>query len=156
MQSGSRLENCEAAAGDSWFGPEFALLANQKKLFLLLLSALGEGRNEQELLLGLGDLCIAIYAMESSLLRAAMTMPGMNTSKQKKELLQAVVRGIAFETAARFQLAASRCAAYGIQGAELVALQKTIAELCAYPVVGLLEAKHLLADAATESGTYPF
>jgi len=156
VQSGSRLENSEAAAGDSWFGPEFALLANQKKLFLLLLSALGEGRNEQELLLGLGDLCIAIYAMESSLLRAAMTMPGMNTSKQKKELLQAVVRGIAFETAARFQLAASRCAAYGIQGAELVALQKTIAELCAYPVVGLLEAKHLLADAATESGTYPF
>jgi len=156
VQSGICFENCEDAGGDSLFGPEFSLLANQKKLFLLLLSALGDRRKEQELLLALGDLSIAIYAMESSLLRADMIMPNANTSEQKKGLLQAVVRVIAFETAARFQLTASRCAAYGVQGPELVALQKTFARLGTYPAVGLLEAKHLLADAATESGAYLF
>ena len=71
-------------------------------------------------------------------------------------LLQAVARVTAFETAVNFHSAASRCAAYGVQGEELVALQKTIAHLGTYQVVGLLDAKQQLADAATESGAYLF
>jgi hypothetical protein len=53
-------------------------------------------------------------------------------------------------------LAANRCAAYSVQGTELVLLQKTIASLGSYPVEGLLEAKQQLAEAATESGVYQF
>ena len=134
----------------------FSFLANQKKLFLLLLGALGDRRKEQELLLTLGDMSIAIYALESSLLRANKVMTNANISERKKALLQAVARVTAFETAAHFHSAAIRCAAYGVQGADLVALQKTIARLGTYPVVGLLEAKQQLADAATESGVYLF
>ena len=156
VQSDPCDESYDDAGGSLLLGPEFSFLANQKKLFLLLLGALGDRRKEQELLLTLGDMSIAIYALESSLLRANKVMTNANISERKKELLQAVARVTAFETAAHFHSAAIRCAAYGVQGADLVALQKTIARLGTYPVVGLLEAKQQLADAATESGVYLF
>ena len=156
VQSDPCDESYDDAGGSLLLGPEFSFLANQKKLFLLLLGALGDRRKEQELLLTLGDMSIAIYALESSLLRANKVMTNANISERKKALLQAVARVTAFETAAHFHSAAIRCAAYGVQGAELVALQKTIARLGTYPVVGLLEAKQQLADAATESGAYLF
>ncbi len=156
VQSDPCDESYDDAGGSLLLGPEFSFLANQKKLFLLLLGALGDRRKEQELLLTLGDMSIAIYALESSLLRANKVMTNANISERKKALLQAVARVTAFETAAHFHSAAIRCAAYGVQGAELVALQKTIARLGTYPVVGLLEAKQQLADAATESGVYLF
>ncbi len=156
VQSDPCDESCDDTCGSPLPGPEFSLLANQKKLFLLHLGALGERRSEQELLLTLGDMAIAIYALESSLLRANQVMTSSNIGERKKELLRAVAKVSAFETAAHFHSAASRCAAYGVQGAELVALQKTIARLGTYSVVGLLEAKQQLADAATESGAYLF
>jgi alkylation response protein AidB-like acyl-CoA dehydrogenase len=135
------------------FEAEFALLSRQKKLFLLLLGALGENRSEQEILLALGDMIISIFALESSLLRAAKISSGV--SERQKKILQAVVKVTAFTSADRFQSAAMRCAAYGVQGADLVALQKTIAQLSAYPAIGLLEAKRQLSEAAVESGSYP-
>ncbi len=156
VQSDPCDESYDDAGGSLLLGPEFSFLANQKKLFLLLLGALGDRRKEQELLLTLGDMSIAIYALESSLLRANKVMTNANISERKKKLLQAVARVTAFETAASFHSAACRCAAYGVQGAELVALQKIIASLGTYPVVGLLEAKQQLADAVTESGAYLF
>jgi hypothetical protein len=97
---------------------------------------------------------IAIFALESSVLRAAKILAG--ATERKRQLLQAVVRVATFANAAAFQLAANRCAAYGVQGAALAALQHTIARLGSYPVEGLLEAKQQLADAAAESGRYLF
>lgn len=147
--------NCIEASGDkALFAPEFSLLAKQKKLFLLLLGTLGENRSEQEILLALGDMIIGIFALESSLMRAAKIFSG--ASERQKKILQAVAKVTAFTSTDRFQSAAMRCAAYGVQGADLVALQQTVARLCAYPVIGLLEAKQQLAEAATESGSYPF
>jgi len=156
VQGDLGVENSEDADSSLLLGPEFFLLANQKKLFLLLLSVLGERRNKQELLLALGDLSIAVYALESSLLRAHKVITSTNVSERKKGLLQAISRVTAFETSTRFQLAANRCAAYAVQGKELVALQKTIARHGIYPVAGLLEAKHQLADAVIESEAYIF
>jgi alkylation response protein AidB-like acyl-CoA dehydrogenase len=144
-------EGIEAA---SPFGAEFLLLARLKKIFLLLLGAVEAQRQEQELLLALGDMVIDIFALESALLRADQ---GWSTaSERKQKLLQAVVKSLAFELAGQIQAAAGRCAAYGAQAAELPALQTTIARLGAYPVSGLLAAKQQLAAAASESGGYMF
>jgi alkylation response protein AidB-like acyl-CoA dehydrogenase len=136
------------------FCTEFSLLARLKKLFLLLLAALGENRKEQEILLALGDMIIGIFALESVLLRADKGV--CDASERKKTLLQAVVKSAAFTLAAQVQLNAARCAAYGVQGSDLAPLQKAIAALGAYPVAGLLEAKQQLADATSVSGGYPF
>lgn len=147
-------EGIEAAGGATPFGAEFFLLGRLKKLFLLLLGAVEAQRQEQELLLALGDMAIDIFALESALLRADQ---GWSTASEgKRGLLQAVVKCLAFELSGEIQGAAGRCAAYGAQGGELPALQKTIARLGAYPVSGLLAAKQLLAAAAGESGGYMF
>jgi alkylation response protein AidB-like acyl-CoA dehydrogenase len=148
------IDGVEGVDDNTLFGAEATLLARQKKVFLLLLGALGDSSSEQEILLALGDMVITVFALESSLLRADKIMP--NASERKRALLQAVVRGNAFEASGRFHLAASRCAAYGVQGTKLAALQKAIVTLGTYQTDGLLEAKQLLADAATESGTYIF
>jgi alkylation response protein AidB-like acyl-CoA dehydrogenase len=136
------------------FGIEFSLLARLKKLFLLLVGALGEKRSEQEILLALGDMAIGIFAVESALLRAEKVL--CNASERKKALLQATVKSVTFALAAQVQVDAARCAAYGVQEPHLAVLQKTIASLAAYPVAGLLEARQHLADAASEAGAYPF
>jgi len=141
-------------AGGGLFGTEFDLLANQKQLCLLLLGAVVERRNDQEILLALGDMAIAAFALESSVLRAAKIMAG--ATERKRMLLQAVVRVAAFNNAAAFSLAANRCAAYGVQEETLKAMQQTIARLGSYPVQGLMAAKQQLASAAAESGAYLF
>ena len=140
--------------GAGLFAAEYRLLSNQKKLFLLLLGRVAENRNAQEILLTLGDMAIAIFALESSVLRAARILTG--ATERKRQLLQAVVRVTTFANSAAFQLAANRCAVYGVQGGALAPLQHTIARLGSYPVEGLLEAKQQLADAAAESGRYLF
>ena len=148
--------DCDAlpGVGCGRFEAEFALLANQKKLFLLLLGKVAERRSDQEILLALGDMTITIFALESCVLRAAKIMNG--ATARKRLLLQAVVRVTSFANAAAFQLAANRCAAYGVQGHALATLQQTIACLGTYSGEGLLEAKQQLAGAAAESGAYLF
>lgn len=147
-------EGIEEAGGVSPFGTEYYLLARLKKLFLLLLGVVEQQLQEQEILLALGDMVIYTFALESSLLRADKVFAV--ASERKKTLLKSVVTSTAFDLVLEIQSAASRCAAYGVQGIELAALQKNIARLTAYPVKGLLEAKQQLADAASESGVYPF
>ncbi len=152
-------QELSAAAGEervasALFGAEFTLLAQQKKIFLRLFGLMSERRTEQEILLALADMAIAIFALESSLLRAAKSTPG--ASARKRSLLEAVVRVCAFDLAGCFQLSASRAAAYGVKGAELGLQQEIMVPLSAYPLSGLLEAKHQLAEAASESGVYPF
>ncbi|MDT8443279.1 MAG: acyl-CoA dehydrogenase family protein [Desulfuromonadales bacterium] len=136
------------------FATEFALLTKLKKLFLLLVGALGENRKGQEILLALGDVVIGIFALESVLLRADKGSDA--ASERKQTLLQAIVKSTAFTLATQIQVDATRCAAYGVHESQLAALQETIAGLAAYPVAGLLEAKQYLAAAASETGAYPF
>ncbi len=136
------------------FAAEYSLLARQKKLFLMLFKSLSERRSEQEILLALGDMAIAIFALESSLLRG--TKSRGSASESKKSLLELVVRVAAFEVTSCFQQSARRAAAYGIDGEEFRTVQGMLAEISAYPVSDLLEAKRQLATAAGEAGGYPF
>ncbi len=104
--------------------------------------------------MALADMVLEIFAVESSVLRA---MKGVeSTSAKKKALLEAVVRVVAYERSARFQLAATRCCTYALEGVRLLSMQRTVARFSAYPVPGLLGAKQLLADAAREEGKYLF
>ncbi len=147
-------EGIEEAEGTAVFGEEYYLLGRLKKIFLLLVGHVEAQREEQEILLALGDMAIGIFAMESALLRADRGQ--IDASERKQFLLKAVARVVAFEQATQIQTAANRCAVYGIQGPDLLAIQKIIARLAAYPVIGLLQAKQQLASAAAESAAYPF
>jgi hypothetical protein len=147
------FEGLETTGDHGALHEEFALLGRQKQLFLLLAGRC-RGRGEQEILLTLGDMMIAIFALESSLLRAAKGM--VAASERKGRLLQAVARVTSFDTGNRFRSAAERCAAYAVPGPELAALQQTIGRLNRYPVNHLLAAKQELAAAGAESGGYPF
>ncbi len=136
------------------FAAEYTLLARQKHLFLLLFKSLSGRRSEQEILLALGDMAIAIFALESSLLRG--TKSSLTATALKKSLFQSVVRVATFELSAHFQQSASRAAAYGIYGEEFRTVHGLLAEISAYPVSDLLEAKRQLATAAGAAGGYPF
>ncbi len=153
-QDDMSTDDCDEPGEGVLFGDEYSLLARQKKLFLLLFKSLSERRSEQEILLALGDMAIAIFALESSLLRG--TKSSLTATALKKSLFQSVGRVAAFELSARFQQSASRAAAYGIDGEELRTVQRMLAEISAYPVIDLLEAKRQLAVAAGEAGGYPF
>lgn len=147
-------EGIEDVAGATLFGTEYSLLARLKKLFLVLLGAVEHQREKQEVLLALGDVVIAIFALESTVLRADKALA--DASERKQHLLQAAAKTAALDLVAQIQLAAGRCAAYAVEGDKLSVLQRTIAGLSEYPVTGLLKAKQQLAEAAGESGVYPF
>jgi alkylation response protein AidB-like acyl-CoA dehydrogenase len=131
-----------------------ATIARLKQLLLTVLGAVVPARNHQEVLLAISDMVITIFALESVMLRADKSMTLCSEAKQK--IITAIVKISAFEYANQFQTAASRCCAYALTGAELIAAQKKVTELSVCNGEGLLEAKHLLAEAAKESGKYPF
>lgn len=141
-----------AAAEKGRFAGEFALLANQKKLVLLMLESALKSGDSQEVLMALADMVIAVFALESALLRVAATFG--NASAKRKEQFAAVLKVVAFDKASQFYLAASRLSAYVSSGEARAKQQLMIAELAGSPVEGLLQAKRLLAEAAKEAGKY--
>lgn len=143
-----------AAAHGGDFALESATVARLKQLFLTVLGAVVPAREHQEVLLALADMVIMVFALESAVLRAGKTLAA--SSKAKQELIRAVVKVITFEMSNRFGSAASRCCAYAMKGDAMTDMQKVVSTLSACPVEGLLEAKHLLAEAAKESGRYCF
>ena len=146
----------EGAATETAYAGEFALAAattaRLKQLFLTVLGAVVAARDHQEVILAIADMIITIFAQESTVLRADKTFAAASESKQ--DLLKAMVKVVTFEMSSRFQLAATRCCAYALTGGALTEMQKTVATLCACPVEGLLEAKHLLAETAKDAGKY--
>lgn len=141
-----------ASSAGGLFPLEFKLLANQKTLFLKLLGGVNHSAGDQEVMLALADMIITIFALESTLLRCCKVLP--SSSASRKELLEAVLKVVAFEQAASFYLAAGRCSAYLLMGEAIIEQQLLAARLTAYPVEGLLEAKRRLAEAARDSGKY--
>ncbi|WP_020678275.1 acyl-CoA dehydrogenase family protein [Geopsychrobacter electrodiphilus] len=135
------------------FAVEAELLAKLKRLFLLLLGAVETKREEQEILLALGDLAIDTFALESTLLRASQML---QTGGPKSAPLRALVQTAAFSLSGQILSAALRCAAYGVPEPQSGDLRQTITELTAYLPTDLLEAKRTLAAAASDAGGYPF
>ena len=149
-QEGSAAE----AASIGELTPAAATVARLKQMLLIVLGAVEPARNHQEVLLAIADMVIAIFVLESVLLRADKSMT--TSSEAKQGILKAMVTVSLFELTNQFQTAASRCCAYALKGTEMIAMHKKISELSACQVEGLLEAKHLLAEAAKDSGKYFF
>lgn len=143
-----------ATAYTGEFASEAAMIARLKQLFLTVLGAVVPAKDHQEVLLAVADMVITIFALESAVLRADKILAASSPAKQN--VIKAVVKVVAFELASQFQTAASRCCAYALKGDAMTDMQKTVSNLSSCPVEGLLEAKHLLAEAAKESGKYYF
>jgi alkylation response protein AidB-like acyl-CoA dehydrogenase len=144
---GRREEN-----GTGTFAPEYAMVANLKKVFFVVLGAAETARETQEVMLAIADMVINIFAMESVVLRVDKAYA--TASESRKGQLKAVVTTVLFERSSQVLLAASRCTAYTLKGEAMTAQQKVVSNLAACYVEGLLEAKQLLAEAAKESGKY--
>lgn len=136
------------------FTQEAATVARLKQVFLTVLGAALPAKEHQEVLLAIADMIITIFALESVVLRADKTRA--MASEAKQELLGAVVKVTTFALLNQFQSAAIRCCAYALKGNAMADVQKVVTTLCVCPVEGLLEAKHLLAEAAKASGRYCF
>jgi len=136
------------------FASEAATIARLKQLYLTVLGFAVPAKDHQEVLLAVADMVITIFALESSVLRAGKTFAA--ASETKKRIISAVVKIIAFDLTDKCRLAASRCCAYVLEGDAQTAMQKIVSDLSASHVEGLLEAKHMLAEAAKESGKYYF
>lgn len=146
------------AATDTAYVGEFAqaaaTIARLKQLFLTVLGAVVPAKDHQEVMLAMATMVITIFALESAVLRADKTFAAASESKQN--LLKAMVKVVSFDLSNQFQSAASRCCAYALTGDALTGMQKTVSNLSACPVEGLLEAKQLLSQASQESGKYCF
>jgi len=142
----------EPGAGE--FALELAMIDRLKDLYLVVLGSAAYLRDSQEVMLGLADMVMEIFALQSALLRAKKIFPSV--SEKRQQLLRAMVKVTTFERCARFQAAACRCSAYALGGAKLQSMQQDISRLSSYSGEGLLGAKQLLADAAKESGRYSF
>ena len=150
LESDGKPENDVAGI----FALEYTTLANLKQLFFLILGTAEQAMKSQEVLMAIADMAIGIFALESVVLRGDKVLAA--ASDKKKELLKAVVKVTAFESASQFYLAASRCSAYSLKGEEMVAQQALVSKLSFCPVEGLLEAKQLLSQASREAGKYIF
>jgi alkylation response protein AidB-like acyl-CoA dehydrogenase len=141
-------------AYDGEFRDTATTLSRLKNLLLQVIGAAAPARDHQEVMLAFADMIIAIFALESALLRADKTYASASQSKQ--ELLKAVITVLTFDLSGRFQGAANRCCAYALTGDQLLVMQKEIFILSSALVEGLLEAKHLLSQASQDSGKYIF
>ncbi len=150
VKEGANTET--AYTGD--FVQAAATIANLKQLFLTVLGAVVPAKDHQEVMLAIADMVITIFALESVVLRADKTFAAASGAKQ--DLLKAMVKVVTFELATQCQSAASRCCAYALKGDTMTDMQKTVSNLSACPVEGLLEAKQLLSQASQESGKYCF
>jgi alkylation response protein AidB-like acyl-CoA dehydrogenase len=141
------------------FAHEKELVKNLKTLFLILAGTgvqkfMDKISDEQEILMTAADLAIQIFALESVLLRAEKALG--RSSEQKQELLKAAVKVFAFRAAEAAASAARKGAFYVEEGDTLTMLLSGVRRFTKYDATGLLAAKRLLAEAASEQEKYLF
>ena len=141
------------------FGGEKTLLANLKKVFLVISGSGAQKfmtaiKDEQEVLLALADVAIQIFAIESTVLRAEKIMQTL--SDAKKAVVTAAVKVFTFNAAERTATAARKAAYFIEEGDNLTVLLSGIRRFTKYDATGLLREKRLLANAAVEAEKYIF
>ena len=141
------------------FGAEKALLANLKKIFLVLTwgsakKYMTKIRNEQEILMACSDVAINTFAIESAVLRAEKILPAL--SKARQGTVTAAVKVFTFNAAEQTATAARKAAYFIEKGGSLKELLDGIGRYTTYDATGLLPAKRQLADAAIEAEKYIF
>jgi alkylation response protein AidB-like acyl-CoA dehydrogenase len=139
------------------FSAEKVALGNLKRAFLVVAGAAAQKhaariKDEQELLLALADVAIAIFALESAVLRAEKIAPSL--AEGKRAAVAAAVKVHAFTAMERAATAARKAAFYVGEGDELAVLLAGIRRFTRYDASGLLQAKRRLADAVIEAERY--
>ncbi len=146
-------------SGDSAFGAEKTLVANLKKIFLVIAGSAAQKymtaiKDEQEILMAVADIAINIFAIESSVLRAEKILPAL--SEAKKGVVTAAVKVFTFNASEQAATAARKAAYFIEEGDNLTMLLGGIRRFTKYDATGLLRAKRLLANAAIEAEKYIF
>lgn len=145
-----------SVCGGGAFATEKTLIADMKRVFLVLLDAAVEKykeaiKDEQEILMALADVAIHTFAIESAVLRADRMLPGLSDNKGRA--VTSAVQVFTFNTAAKTGCAVKKAVNYIAEGDNLSLItDKTLG----YDVPGLLPAKRQLADAAIEMEKYMF
>jgi butyryl-CoA dehydrogenase len=158
MKAVGRLSAPAAEAPAGPFGAEKALLRNLKDAFLVLAGAAVQRfgkkvKDEQETLIALADVAIAVFALESAVLRAEKISASGNAVRAS--LAEAAAKVFAFRTCEEASSAARRAAFYVGEGNTLQMLLAGVRRSGRYDAAGLLDAKRRLAAAALESERYP-
>jgi alkylation response protein AidB-like acyl-CoA dehydrogenase len=141
------------------FAAEKALLKNLKTLFLILAGTavqkhMDKLANEQEILLAAADIAIQIFAIEGAVLRAEKAC--QSASEGKKKLFEAVVKVFTFNATEIAGTAAKKGAYYIEEGDTLLMILSGVRRFAKYDATGLLQAKRLLAQTASEEEKYLF
>jgi len=108
---------------------------------------------EQEVLLAMADITMQLFALESVVLRVMKTHAAASDAKRAN--LDAVIKICAFDVSEKFAAAARRALSF-IAGADAAVLRRGIQPFCHYEVEGLLQAKRVLAAAASDAEKYLF
>ena len=141
------------------FAAEKALITNLKTLFLILAGTgvqkfMDKIADEQEILMAAADIAIQIFALESSVLRGEKVLPSY--SERRQELLKATIKIFAFRASETAGSAARKGAFYIEVGDTLTMILSGVRRFSKYDATGLLAAKRLVADAASEDEKYIF
>jgi alkylation response protein AidB-like acyl-CoA dehydrogenase len=141
------------------FAREKALLVGLKQSFLVIAGSgvqkyMAAIKDEQELLLAAADMAINIFAIESAMLRAEKMLPTLSAAKQANAI--AAVRVFTFNAAEKTATAARKAAFFIEEGDNLTMILAGIRRFTKYDASGLLQAKRILADAASASEKYIF
>ena len=141
------------------FAAEKALITNLKTLFLILAGTgvqkfMDKIADEQEILMAAADIAIQIVALESAVLRGEKVLSSY--SERRQELLKAAIKIFAFRAAETAGSAARKGAFYIEEGDTLTMILSGVRRFSKYDATGLLAAKRLVADAASEDEKYIF
>ena len=141
------------------FAAEKALISNLKTLFLILAGTgvqkfMDKIADEQEILMAAADIAIQIFALESAVLRGEKVLSSY--SERRQELLKAAIKIFAFRAAETAGSAARKGAFYIEEGDTLTMILSGVRRFSKYDATGLLAAKRLVADAASEDEKYIF
>jgi len=141
------------------FAAEKALITNLKTLFLILAGTgvqkfMDKIADEQEILMAAADIAIQIFALESAVLRGEKVLSSY--SERRQELLKATIKIFAFRAAETAGSAARKGAFYIEEGDTLTMILSGVRRFSKYDATGLLAAKRLVADAASEDEKYIF
>ncbi len=141
------------------FIAEKTTIQNLKTLFLILSGAgvqkyMDKLANEQEILMTASDIAIQIFAMESAVLRAEKIIDTLSPAKQ--EQLRAAVKVVTFNATEIAASAAKKGAYFVEEGDTLAMILSGVRRFTKYDATGLLQAKRILAAAASETEKYIF
>jgi alkylation response protein AidB-like acyl-CoA dehydrogenase len=144
---------------DELFAAEKALIANLKKVYLILSGAavqkyMEQLAKEQEILLLAADVAMEIFAIESVVLRAEQAWE--SSDEKKQALMAAAVKAFTFDAVEKFITAAKKGAFYLEEGDNLQMILSGIRRYTKYAPADLLAGRRLLAETALEKEAYIF